>query len=66
MIQLRFGLTGDEPRTPRQTGMELGITTEQARKLEERGLQRLAGQHRARGTPPGGGKLALPTGERRA
>jgi RNA polymerase primary sigma factor len=43
VVQLRFGLTGDEPRTHRQTGMELGITTEQARKLEERGLQRLAG-----------------------
>jgi RNA polymerase primary sigma factor len=43
VIRLRFGLTGDEPRTPRQTGMELGITTEQARQLEERGLQRLAG-----------------------
>ncbi len=43
VVQLRFGLTGDEPRTPRQTGMELGITTEQARKLEERGLERLAG-----------------------
>ncbi len=44
VIQLRFGLTGDEPRTPRQTGMQLGITTEQVRKLEERGLERLAGR----------------------
>lgn len=44
VIQLRFGLTGDEPRTPRQTGMQLGITTEQARKLEEQGLRRLAGR----------------------
>jgi RNA polymerase primary sigma factor len=43
VIRLRFGLTGDEPRTLRQTGMELGITTEQARQLEERGLERLAG-----------------------
>jgi RNA polymerase primary sigma factor len=43
VIQLRFGLTGEEPRTLRQTGMALGITTEQARKLEERGLRRLAG-----------------------
>jgi RNA polymerase primary sigma factor len=42
VVQLRFGLTGDEPRTLRQTGMALGITTEQARKLEERGLSRLA------------------------
>jgi RNA polymerase primary sigma factor len=44
VIQLRFGLTGDEPQTPRQTGMQLGITTEQARKLEEQGLRRLAGR----------------------
>ena len=44
VIQLRFGLTGGEPRTPRQTGMQLGITTAQARKLEEQGLRRLAGQ----------------------
>jgi RNA polymerase primary sigma factor len=43
VIRLRFGLTGDEPRTPRQTGMELGITTARARELEEQGLQRLAG-----------------------
>jgi RNA polymerase primary sigma factor len=42
VIRLRFGLTGDEPRTPRQTGIELGITTEQARQLEARGLERLA------------------------
>ncbi|MBV8431741.1 MAG: RNA polymerase sigma factor RpoD/SigA [Solirubrobacterales bacterium] len=44
VIQLRFGLTGDEPRTPRQTGSELGITTERARQLEAKGLERLAGK----------------------
>ncbi len=44
VIRLRFGLTGDEPRTPRQTAMELGTTTERVRKLEERGLERLAGR----------------------
>jgi RNA polymerase primary sigma factor len=43
VIQLRFGLTGDEPRTIRQTGTELGIPTERARQLEEQGLNRLAG-----------------------
>jgi len=42
VIRLRFGLTGDEPRTPRQTAVELGTTTERVRKLEEQGLQRLA------------------------
>ncbi len=43
VIQLRFGLTGDQPLTLRQTGAELGIPLERARKLEERGLSRLAG-----------------------
>lgn len=43
VIRLRFGLTGDEPRSLRQTGSELGISLEQARALEEQGLRRLAG-----------------------
>jgi RNA polymerase primary sigma factor len=43
VIRLRFGLGGDEPRTVRQTGSELGITAQQARELEEQGLSRLAG-----------------------
>jgi RNA polymerase primary sigma factor len=43
VIRLRFGLTGDEPLTLRQTGSELGITTEKARQLEAKGLERLAG-----------------------
>jgi RNA polymerase primary sigma factor len=43
VIRLRFGLSGDEPLTLRQTGIELGITAERARQLEERGLNRLAG-----------------------
>jgi RNA polymerase primary sigma factor len=42
VIRLRFGLDGDEPRTPRQTGSALGITTERARQLEAKGLERLA------------------------
>ena len=42
VIKLRFGLAGEQPLTLRQTGSELGITSEQARKLEEQGLQRLA------------------------
>jgi RNA polymerase primary sigma factor len=42
VIRLRFGLAGDEPRTLKQTGSELGISAERARELEERGLRRLA------------------------
>ncbi len=43
VIRLRFGLAGDEPRTPTQTGKELGLSTELVRELEEKGLRRLAG-----------------------
>ena len=42
VIRLRFGLAGEEPRTLRQAGTELGITAERARQLEEQGLRRLA------------------------
>ncbi len=42
VIKLRFGLAGDEPRSLRQTGSELGIPLEQTRQLEESGLRRLA------------------------
>ncbi|MGZ4330196.1 MAG: sigma-70 family RNA polymerase sigma factor [Solirubrobacteraceae bacterium] len=44
VIRLRFGLAGDEPRTLRQTGSELGFSAERARELEERALARLAGK----------------------
>ena len=44
VIRLRFGLSGDEPRTLRQTGSELGFSAERARELEERALARLAGK----------------------
>jgi RNA polymerase primary sigma factor len=42
VLELRFGLGGDEPRTIRQTGAELGITTSQAGELERRALSTLA------------------------
>ncbi len=42
VIRLRFGLAGEQPRTLRQAGSELGITAERARQLEEQGLRRLA------------------------
>jgi RNA polymerase primary sigma factor len=43
VIRLRFGLSGEEPRTLRQAGSELGISLERARELEQQGLRRLAG-----------------------
>jgi RNA polymerase primary sigma factor len=42
VIELRFGLSGDEPRTVRQTGSELGITPAKANELEAQALRRLA------------------------
>src|SRR3984957_823288 len=42
VIELRFGLSGDEPRTVRQIGSELGITPSKASELEELALRRLA------------------------
>jgi RNA polymerase primary sigma factor len=42
VIELRFGLTGDEPRTVRQIGSELGITPKKASELEELALRKLA------------------------
>jgi RNA polymerase primary sigma factor len=42
VIERRFGLHGDEPRTIRQTGSELGITPSRASELEARALARLA------------------------
>jgi RNA polymerase primary sigma factor len=42
VIELRFGLTGDEPRTIRQTGSALGITSAKASELEDQALRRLA------------------------
>ena len=42
VIELRFGLAGGEPRTARQIGSELGITSARASELEDRALRRLA------------------------
>ena len=52
VISLRFGLGGDEPRTVRQTGAELGITTSQAGELERRALTTLWRNPRPRGAAP--------------
>jgi RNA polymerase primary sigma factor len=42
VINLRFGLAGEEPRTIHQTGRELGLTQKQTSELEARALRRLA------------------------
>ncbi len=42
VIERRFGLTGDDPRTIRETGSELGISAARAGELEARALARMA------------------------
>ncbi|PZS14909.1 MAG: RNA polymerase subunit sigma-70 [Solirubrobacterales bacterium] len=42
VLALRFGLSGDEPRSVRQTASQLGITSARTSELEERALRRLA------------------------
>jgi RNA polymerase primary sigma factor len=41
VIELRFGLTGEKPRTLEQVGVELGVTRERVRQLEARALREL-------------------------
>jgi RNA polymerase primary sigma factor len=42
VVKLRYGINGDEPTPLRQTGQELGISTDEVRRLERRALDRLA------------------------
>lgn len=41
IIRLRFGLTGDGPRTLQETGKILGITRERVRQIQEKAMQKL-------------------------
>jgi RNA polymerase primary sigma factor len=41
IIELRYGLAGNEPRTLADVGRSMGISRERARQLEERGLRML-------------------------
>lgn len=41
IIELRYGLCGNEPRTLADVGRNMGISRERARQLEERGLRML-------------------------
>ena len=41
VIELRFGLGGEEPKTLREIGEILGISRERTRQLENRALRKL-------------------------
>jgi RNA polymerase primary sigma factor len=42
VVTLRFGLGGDEPKSVRETGAELGMNAERTRRVEEEALRLLA------------------------
>jgi RNA polymerase primary sigma factor len=43
IIQLRYGLTGQEPLTLEETGKLLGITRERVRQIQEKATFKLRG-----------------------
>ena len=42
VVTLRFGLAGDEPKSVREVGAELGMNADRTRRVEEQALRRLA------------------------
>ncbi len=41
VLELRFGLTGDQPRTLEEVGREFGVTRERIRQIENNTLRKL-------------------------
>jgi RNA polymerase primary sigma factor len=44
VLQLRYGLQGDEPLTLKEVGKKMGITRERVRQLEAQAFSRLRSQ----------------------
>jgi RNA polymerase primary sigma factor len=49
VIQLRFGINGDNPTPLREAGRQLGLSPERVRRIEHRALERLAGTREVAG-----------------
>ncbi len=45
VVELRYGLDGEKPRTLEQVGKTLGVTRERVRQLEARALRDLENRH---------------------
>jgi RNA polymerase primary sigma factor len=52
IVKLRYGIDGDDPKPLREAGRELGISGEEARKLERRALAELAESRELEALPP--------------
>ena len=47
VLELRFGLRGEEPRTLQQVAQRFGVTRERIRQIETRTLEKLEVHHEA-------------------